>query len=614
MTARTKKAAQKSDSPALAYSYIRFSSAEQAKGDSLRRQTEAAAEWCRRNSVTLDTGTTLHDLGKSAFLGEHRKNPDRFALAAFLKLVESGKVPRGSHLVVESLDRLTREDIQPALMLVLGLLQSGVRIVQLIPVESVYDDKSGAMQVMMMIMELSRGHSESAVKSERIGAAWADKKARAREGHILTRRLPAWVKESGGKLELIPAAAKAVRRVYELARTGYGHQAIAKKLTADKVPPITDNGIWMRSYVAGILSDRRAVGELQPRMRDGSPDGDPITDYYPRVVTEEEWQKARSAASSRRRPGKTNAPASGSLHNLFAGLITDARNGGSYYAVQRADGRNPPQSGEWPRVLINTKSVEGHVPCVSFPLEPFERAMLGKLREIDPRELIDETGPPSESKTLAAELTTVEASISAIVADMDANGESPVLFARLRAKEARQKELAESLAVAKAADATPVAAAWGEYQSLYDVMEKAKDRDDMRHRLRAVLRRMVSGVWLLAVPRGRTRVAAVRVQFAGGEYFRDFLIVYRPAISNGRTAAPASLRAYSFRKRASLHDDATGRTLPTGIDLRETEDAAKIAAVLEKWNVAEPLAKLIEDRATPADVRAWLGLLEWSPK
>jgi DNA invertase Pin-like site-specific DNA recombinase len=81
--------------PPLAYSYVRFSTAEQAKGDSLRRQTEAAARWCQRNGVRLDTSLTLHDLGKSAFLGEHRKNPDRNALAAFLKMVERGQVARG---------------------------------------------------------------------------------------------------------------------------------------------------------------------------------------------------------------------------------------------------------------------------------------------------------------------------------------------------------------------------------------------------------------------------------------------------------------------------------------------------------------------------------------
>src|SRR5262245_11384720 len=116
------------DSP-LAYSYVRFSSPEQAKGDSLRRQTEAAAEWCKRSKVRLDTTTTFRDLGKSAFLGDHRTNPDRHALARFLKMVEDGKVPRGSYLLIENLDRLSREHVLPALSLLLNLIQDGIRVV-----------------------------------------------------------------------------------------------------------------------------------------------------------------------------------------------------------------------------------------------------------------------------------------------------------------------------------------------------------------------------------------------------------------------------------------------------------------------------------------------------
>src|ERR1700722_9937824 len=106
----------------VAYSYIRFSTPEQAKGDSLRRQTEAASDWCKRNSTTLDTSTTFRDLGKSAFLGDHRSNPERHRLAVFLKLVQDGKIARGSYLILENLDRLFREHIQPALLLALNLL------------------------------------------------------------------------------------------------------------------------------------------------------------------------------------------------------------------------------------------------------------------------------------------------------------------------------------------------------------------------------------------------------------------------------------------------------------------------------------------------------------
>ncbi|MFO0823658.1 MAG: recombinase family protein [Gemmataceae bacterium] len=623
MKAVTSKRAQKSESAALAYSYVRFSSPEQAKGDSLRRQTEAAVDWCRRNNVTLDTSTTLHDLGRSAFLGEHRKNPDRCALAAFLKLVESGKVPRGSSLIVESLDRLSREHIRPALTLLLNLIEEGIRVVQLIPVEAVYDDKVEPMQLMMAIMELSRGHSESAVKSERIGAAWADKKAQARDGHILSCRLPAWVRKTGeekvrrkgDKLVLIPKAADAVRRVYELARNGYGHQAIAKKLTDDKVPPITKNGIWIRSYVAGILADRRAVGELQPKKRDGSLDGEPIPNYYPAVVTEQEWLAARSGASTRRRPGTTKAPANGSIHNLLAGLITDARNGGSYYAVQRCDGRYPPKSGDWPRVLINTKSVEGLVPCVSFPLEPFERALLSRVRwGVDPKEVLGEASQPSDATALAAEYELVTADIAKLEAELNRDGveDIPSVVRVLAKKEARKKELADKLAVARAAEATPVSAAWGEFQSLYDVAENAPDRDDARTRLRSALRRIVSRVWLLAVPCGRTRLGAVRVQFAGGEDCRDFFIVYTPRRDNGRSSAPESLKVASFAKRATLAVGDDGQTVQSpSLDIREPEQAAQLATVLERFK--GDLIELADDPRTPVDVKIWLDGMTWNP-
>jgi hypothetical protein len=56
------------------------------------------------------------------------------------------------------LDRLSREDVVPSLHLILGLLTSGIRIVQLQPVEMIYDAKSKPMQLMMAIMELSRGN------------------------------------------------------------------------------------------------------------------------------------------------------------------------------------------------------------------------------------------------------------------------------------------------------------------------------------------------------------------------------------------------------------------------------------------------------------------------
>src|SRR5438874_134307 len=98
----------------LAFSYLRFSSPEQAKGDSVRRQDALRDAWLAKSGAVLDTSLTLHDKGVSAFTGKHRQNPDRHALAAFLKLIEAGKVPHGSYLLIENLDRLSREDEVPA--------------------------------------------------------------------------------------------------------------------------------------------------------------------------------------------------------------------------------------------------------------------------------------------------------------------------------------------------------------------------------------------------------------------------------------------------------------------------------------------------------------------
>ena len=115
----------------IAYSYMRFSSPAQAEGDSIRRQVATSEDWCRRNGVVLDEQATYRDLGKSAFRGAHRKNPDRNALAAFLRLVEEGRVARGSYLLLENLDRLSREHIRPALSLLLNLIEHGIRVVQI---------------------------------------------------------------------------------------------------------------------------------------------------------------------------------------------------------------------------------------------------------------------------------------------------------------------------------------------------------------------------------------------------------------------------------------------------------------------------------------------------
>ena len=112
----------------LAYSYLRFSTPEQAKGDSLRRQLALAEAYAKRNGLQLDAELSLRDLGVSAFRGA---NAAVGALGAFLKAISDGLVPKGSLLLVEALDRVSRQTARKAVRTLEEIVEAGITVVTL---------------------------------------------------------------------------------------------------------------------------------------------------------------------------------------------------------------------------------------------------------------------------------------------------------------------------------------------------------------------------------------------------------------------------------------------------------------------------------------------------
>ncbi len=515
--------------PATAYSYLRFSDVSQKQGDSIRRQTALRDDWLGRHpEATLDT-TLKADLGRSAY---KRVNPDRYALTAFLKKIESGRVLRGSYLLIENLDRLTREEEVPACHLLTGILMAGVKVVQLSPYEMELTEKSNGWELMRAVMELSRGHAESKIKSERNGATWENKRECARQGkdqpprkkdqritRSLTSQLPAWVKDAGGVLALDAKRAATVRHIFTLAASGLGAGLIVKALGVAKCPPMGASGQWSRAYVSQILKDRRALGEFQPRHANGRPAGKPIAGYYPPVVTEADWFAAWNGAAGRKQPrGRV-----GEHVNIFAALLWNARDHDRYYLATRTNG------GKHRRVLIPRKAMENETACVSFPFDTFERCILERLRELDPKEVLGEAPGQDEVIVLAGELAHVRARQAAVAAevlhcDMD---KISTMGKASKVLDAREQELNEQLAEAGRRAAQPDGEAWGEAMTLATVLDAAPDPREVRLRLRALLRGLVSAIWVLAVGRGRDRLAVVQIYFDRGGH-RDYLILSRP--------------------------------------------------------------------------------------
>jgi DNA invertase Pin-like site-specific DNA recombinase len=545
----------------VAYSYQRFSSDHQSDGDSIRRQTALAESWCKRNQAQLDTSTTYQDKGVSAYRGKHR---EKGVLASFLAAVEAGRIPRGSVLVLENLDRLSRENPWDSVPLLCSIVNAGVTVVTLSPSEMLYERGRDLTPLILAVVEFGRGNSESAIKSERLLAFWAEKKRLARvEGKIMTRRLPGWIAEKNGKLVLIPTHAKIVRQIFAMCIQGMGTHRIVQQLTKT-TPPILGRGRrWTKCSIQKILTSRYAIGEYQPKHGD-QPDGDPIPDYYPRVVTDEVFEQAQNAlARHKDRRGRIGKK----VASLFTGLLMDARTHSRMLINYQSHGK--PGNKIRKRILVSADALEGRSQSTSFPYQIFEQAVLSLLKEVNVAQLLG-AEPESEVNLLTIQRDGLDERLRQLEEQLTESGEQiPTLIRAVKTLEAKRQEVLTRLAAAQQREANPVSGAWTEAKTLLAV---AKD-ETKRLRLRELLRTIISEAWVLVVPMRPRRLCAVQFFFAEGKGHRDFIIDYHAA-GRGRSGG---WQARSFSDTDSKVD----------LDLRRPADARQLEKVLANLRLPE---------------------------
>jgi DNA invertase Pin-like site-specific DNA recombinase len=560
-----------------AYSYLRFSSPQQSAGDSIRRQTEAREDWLAAHpDVRLDQSLVMTDAGRSAF---RREGWDTYALARFVDCIKAGRVRPGSYLLVENLDRLSREEAGEATELFLSIVNKGVVIVQLSPMVMEFRKPVGTMALMYAIMELSRGHSESAMKSDRSGKAWANKRKLAAKRENVTRKLPGWVRydEAAGKRVLIPGRVATLRRLFEMARAGSGVAAIALRMNEEKVPLLgrtTFKGkpvAWSESIVHGLLTARTVIGEYQPCKGRGSkrePAGDPVRGYYPAAVDEDLFHAVQAVLKAR----ATSARGRRGKHvNLFAGLLVDARDGDSLTYKHLA---------KRPSTLIPVGAKKGKgTPWTSFPAGVFEAEVMSKLAEVKASDVWSNGDTVHKTEALAGRYAEVEKLIKLWTAKMDDPALVDVVAAKLAELNGRRKALAEELAEAQREAASPLSESWGEFRSLAELL--ANDRsDELRERVRSALRRCVESIRCLFVSgRGQgDRFAAVQIHFHRSKYPpRRYVVWYRPPRSNGKARVEGHGEVVSFA-RVLKRDD---------IDLRDPADVRLVEEALANLEVGD---------------------------
>ncbi len=430
-----------------AYSYVRFSKAEQAEGHSLERQIAHSQKFAEEHGLQL-ADLTYRDLGVSGFKG---KNITKGELGKFLAAVETGEIARGSWLLVEALDRLTRMGPAEYIPLLMQITNAGITIA-FTAKHRIIDREALTKKPFIFYEELSDSilaFQESAQKSDRLCRAWASKRRKAtEEKKPITSRCPAWlelVKDQGYRV--IEGRGAIVQRIFHMAAQGHGKRSIAKVFNSEGIMPWGD-GVksarkadrWHSSYITKILNNEAVLGVCRPhKMQDGQrvPDGDPIENYFPPVITPTEWQ----AAHSRPRPAcGPRAGRTGVVSCLFSGLVIDGYCGERMRYIDKGGVRG---KGQWKYLVTDPLRLAGRK-AQSWPYAHFENWMLGHLRGLDWSSLID-AGTDETINALRAteselqvEAAKLEKSIDAI---LDGFGEGPEsLREKAKAKAARLAE------------------------------------------------------------------------------------------------------------------------------------------------------------------------------
>ncbi len=371
-----------------AYSYLRFSTPEQAKGDSARRQIAAAETYAALNNLDLDQTFRLRDEGISAF---HGANEETGRLGDFLEAVKHGDITVGSYLLVESLDRLSRMTPRKAVRLLENICEAGITVVTLFDnrvwTHDAFD--KDPLPMILALMVAQRAHEESATKARRLKQAWEGKRLKIATAP-LTAICPGWLRLSNdrSKYEIISERADVVRGIFDMYLNGLGQHAIASDLNNRGIAPFGRSELWHRSYVKKILENPAVIGRFTPhtletvaRRKVRTP-MEELQGYFPVIIEAETFERVSAMSGSRGGRKLTEGGKVAPIANILSGLAKCPACGSTMTRVNKGGRR-----GGKPYLLCTKAKAGAGCEYRQVKLEFIERAIVSLgtyLRDLTP--------------------------------------------------------------------------------------------------------------------------------------------------------------------------------------------------------------------------------------
>ena len=425
-------------------------------------------------------------------------------------------------MLVEALDLLSRAPPSKSQVLLLELINSGIFVVTLID-GRVYDRKTvdrDPFALMDSVMKLYAAHEESLKKSERFNNLFEAR--RNSLSPIIGFTAPGWLKKRADKSgwELISERAESVVRLFEATLAGQGGVVIAKTANAEKWTPLSKNSkSWHQASLSKILKNRACIGEYQPmKMQEGKllPTGLPIPDFFPRVVSEDLFNRVQAVLSERSRIPRRR---DNGCMNVLAGLLI-CGNCGATLALKRGSTKEHYLS-RYYVCADRVRGIQASQDCRSFHagdlLAPSEQprryrkqaqlltlALLAALM----RHIAEHVSREERIASISGNLTSVEANLSSAkytlnnllkVAEAGA-AEAPELAKRIQDFSKQVKELESARQGLKLAliSASSIQTEDDIDTAIHTAVRAVRDPEaiEERSRLRDKLLQLVDHVWL----------------------------------------------------------------------------------------------------------------------
>ncbi|WP_010625801.1 recombinase family protein [Halomonas sp. KM-1] len=314
-----------------AIAYVRYSSAIQSKGDSIERQRSPLEAFESRFKVKIDEIYT--DEGISSYRGDNIKK-GRFS--EILEKIENQEIKPGDFLVIESIDRISRQALNKTADILQEILKKGIQIYTTIDQRLYsYEDEERDLENYLMIgLIAKRANEESETKSKRRRSAWNKAKKLAEEGQVFNTKqnTPYGLEVADGKFVIVEEEAKEIRFIVENLKYEGASQTIRKVNEWSKRK-------WQSRHIDHLMKNQYIRGAYRAQRRvDGKKVHERyIENYYPKIVSDSEFYEAKKSMENRRVKVEYGNKSIGNL-NIFKHCIKCANCGSTMIFMKN---RNP---------------------------------------------------------------------------------------------------------------------------------------------------------------------------------------------------------------------------------------------------------------------------------